>query len=123
MLKEVQTITPLPAGASGVNSTAEVQVHPSGKFVYGSNRGHNSIAVFKVDAKKGTLTPVEQTSTQGKTPRNFGIDPTGAWLLAANQDTDNVVVFRIDQKTGRLTPTGQVLEVGAPVCVKFVPLK
>ncbi len=123
VLKEVQTITTLPADFSGVNYTAEVQVHPSGKFVYGSNRGHNSITLFKVDGKKGTLTPVEQTPTQGKTPRNFGIDPTGTWLLAANQDTDNVVVFRIDAKTGRLTPTGQVLEVGAPVCVKFVPLQ
>jgi 6-phosphogluconolactonase len=123
VLKETQTITTLPADFSGVNHTAEVQVHPSGKFVYGSNRGHNSIAVFTVDVKKGTLTSVEQVSTQGKTPRNFGIDPTGRWLLAANQDTDNVVVFRIDAKTGRLTPTGQVLEVGAPVCVKFVALK
>jgi 6-phosphogluconolactonase len=75
-----------------------------------------------VDAKKGTLTAVEQTPTQGKTPRNFGIDPTGTWLLAAHQDSDNVVAFRIDAKTGRLTPTGQTLEVGAPVCVKFVPL-
>jgi len=123
VLKEVQTLTTLPAGFSGVNHTAEVQVHPSGQFVYGSNRGHDSIAVFKVDGKKGTLTLVEQTPTQGKTPRNFGIDPTGRWLLAANQDTDNVVVFRIDAKTGRLSPTGQVLEVGAPVCVKFVPLQ
>lgn len=122
VLKEVQTITTLPADFSGVNYCAEVQVHPSGKFVYGSNRGHNSIAVFRVDAKKGTLTPVEQTPTQGKTPRNFGIDPTGTWLLAAHQDSDNVVAFRIDAKTGRLTPTGQTLEVGAPVCVKFVPL-
>jgi len=123
VLSEAQTITTLPADFSGVNHTAEVQVHPSGKFVYGSNRGHNSIAVFTVDAKKGTLTSVEQVSTQGKTPRNFGIDPTGRWMLAANQDTDNVVVFRIDAKTGRLTPTGQVLTVGAPVCVKFVAVK
>ena len=122
-LSEVQTIGTLPAGFTGTNSTAEVQVYPSGKFVYGSNRGHDSIAVFKVNGKKGTLTLLEQTPTQGKIPRNFGIDPTGRWLLAANQDTDNVVVFRIDAKTGRLSPTGQVLEVGAPVCVKFVPLQ
>lgn len=123
VLKEIQTTTTLPADFSGVNYTAEVQVHPSGKFLYGSNRGHNSIAVFQVDGRKGTLTAVEQTPTQGKTPRNFGIDPSGTWLLAANQDTDNVVAFRIDQKAGRLTPTGQTLEVGAPVCVKFVPLR
>jgi 6-phosphogluconolactonase len=97
-----------------------VQVHPSGKFVYGSNRGHNSIAVFTVDPAKGTLTAVEQVLTQGKTPRNFAIDPTGAYLLAANQDSDNIVVFRIDQKTGKLSPTGDVLEVGRPVCIKFV---
>jgi len=119
---QLQTITTLPKDFSGNNSTAEVQVHPSGKFVYGSNRGHNSIAVFQVDAKKGTLTPVEQTSTQGEVPRNFGIDPTGAYLIAANQNSDSLVVFRIDGKTGRLTPTGQTVEVGVPVCVRFMPL-
>ncbi len=119
VLKEIQTIGTLPAGFTGENDTAEVQVHPNGKFLYGSNRGHNSIAVFSIDPKKGTLTPVEHVSTQGKIPRNFGIDPTGSFLLAANQDTNNVVVFRIDAKTGRLTPTGQVLQVGKPVCVKF----
>ena len=119
VLKEIQTIGTTPAGFTGENDTAEVQVHPNGKFLYGSNRGHNSIAVFAIDRKKGTLTPIEHVSTQGKIPRNFGIDPTGSFLLAANQDTDNVVVFRIDAKTGRLTPTGQVLQVGTPVCVKF----
>jgi 6-phosphogluconolactonase len=122
VLKELQTITTLPRDFTGTNTTAEVQVHPSGKFLYGSNRGHDSIAVFSIDERRGTLTPVERVSTQGKTPRNFAIDPAGAFLLAANQDTDNVVVFRIDPKTGRLTPTGQVLEVGTPVCVKFLPL-
>lgn len=119
-LKEMQTITTLPKDFSGENYCAEVQVHPSGKFLYGSNRGHDSIAVFTVDAGKGALKPVEQVSTQGKTPRNFGIDPTGSWLLAANQNSDSVVTFRIDAKTGRLTPTGQVLKVAAPVCVKFL---
>ena len=98
-------------------------MHPGGKFLYGSNRGHDSIAVFSIDARRGTLTSVEIVPTQGKTPRNFGIDPTGSYLLAANQDTNSVVVFRIDLKTGRLTPTGQTLEVGAPVCVKFLPLR
>lgn len=121
-LSEIQTISALPKDFSGESYCAEVQVHPSGKFLYGSNRGHDSIAVFTVDENKGTLTPVEYASTQGKWPRNFGIDPSGAFLLAANQNSDNITVFRIDAKTGQLKPTGQTLEVGAPVCVKFVPL-
>jgi len=123
VLKELQTISTLPKDFAGNNSTAEVQAHPSGKFLYGSNRGHDSITVFAIDARKGTLTPLEQVSTQGKTPRNFGIDPTGSYLIAANQGSDNIVVFRIDPKTGRLSPTGQTLEVGSPVCVKFVATK
>ena len=120
VLKELQTISTLPEGFKAENSTAEVQVHPSGKFLYGSNRGHDSIAVFAIDAEKGTLRLIEQQSTQGKTPRNFGIDPTGRYLLAANQDSGNVVVFRINAQNGRLTPTGQVVEVPNPVCVKFL---
>jgi 6-phosphogluconolactonase len=98
-------------------------VHPSGKFVYGSNRGADSIAVFSVDAKAGTLAPVEQVSTQGKMPRNFAIDPTGAYLLAANQQSNNIVVFRIDQSTGRLTPTGDVVDAPSPVCLTFAAAK
>jgi 6-phosphogluconolactonase len=121
VLHPLQTISTLPAGYKGRDDSAEVQVHPSGKFLYGSNRGHDSIAVFAIDAARGTLTPVEHVPTQGKEPRNFGIDPTGAYLIAANQNSNNLVVFRIDAKTGRLTATGQVLEVHAPVCVKFVP--
>ncbi len=121
-LKEIQTITTLPAGFSGENSTAEVQVHPSGKFLYGSNRGHDSIAVFAIDPRKGTLTAVEQVSSGGKEPRNFGIDPTGAYLIAANQNSNSVVVFSIDPKTGRLKATGQALELHSPVCVKFLPI-
>src|SRR5262249_53998043 len=105
---------------SGQNSTAEIAVDKKGKFLYGSNRGHNSIAVFAIDSSKGTLTPVEQASTSGKVPRNFAIDPTGAYLFAANQNSANVVVFRIDAKTGRLTSTGQTMEVPFPVCVTFV---
>jgi 6-phosphogluconolactonase len=123
VLRELQTISTLPKDFSGENDTAEVQVHPSGKFLYGSNRGHDSIAVFAIDAAQGTLTPIERVPTQGKMPRNFGIDPTGSYLLAANQGSDNLVVFRIDPQTGRLTPTGQVLEVASPVCVKFVPIE
>jgi 6-phosphogluconolactonase len=123
-LKEVQTISTLPQGQAVLPnfSTAEVQVHPSGKFLYGSNRGHDSVAVFTIDQKTGTLTHVENQSTRGKTPRNFGIDPTGKYLLAANQSSDNVAVFRIDDESGRLTPAGDVGNVGTPVCVKFVAL-
>jgi 6-phosphogluconolactonase len=124
-LKELQTVSTLPDGESVKPnySTAEVEAHPSGKFLYGSNRGHNSIAVFAIDGKTGRLTHLENTSTQGKTPRSFGIDPAGRYLLAANQDSDSVVVFRIDSGTGRLTPAGQSVEVGMPVCVKFVPVE
>jgi len=122
-LKELQTLSTLPDGETVKPnySTAEVEAHPSGKFLYGSNRGHNSIVVFAIDDKTGRLTHIENVSTQGNTPRGFGIDPTGKYLLAANQDSGNVVVFRIDQKNGRLTPTGDRVEVGTPVCVKFVP--
>ena len=119
-LEPIQTLSTLPHPVKG-NSTAEVQVHPSGKFVYGSNRGHNSIALFTVDAKTGRLTAAGHQPTGGKTPRNFGIDPTGKWLLAANQDSDSITVFRIDPKTGKLEPTGHKAEVGRPVCVKFIP--
>ena len=120
-LKELQTVSTLPDGeAVKPNySTAEVEAHPNGKFLYGSNRGHNSIVVFAIEEKTGRITRVENASTRGRTPRSFGIDPAGKYLLAANQDTDSVVVFRIDPSTGGLTPTGQTIEVGAPVCVIF----
>lgn len=122
-LTELQTVSTLPLGQSVETgfSTADVQVHPSGKFLYGSNRGHDSIVVFAIDEKTGRVTHVEHEPTQGSTPRGFGIDPTGAYLLAANQRSDSVVVLRIDQQTGRLTPTGHRIEIGSPVCVKFVP--
>jgi 6-phosphogluconolactonase len=120
-MKELQTISTLPENFSGNNSCAEIAAHPSGKFVFGSNRGHNSIAVFAADKKSGQLTLVEHQSTQGKTPRHFAIDPTGGWLLAENQDSGSVVVFSVDKKTGRLKPTGQTLEIPAPVCAVFVP--
>jgi 6-phosphogluconolactonase len=120
-LKELQTISTLPEGFAGNSTCAEVQVHPSGKFVYGSNRGHDSIAVFSFDAASGKLTCLEHQPTQGKTPRHFALDPAGHWLLAENQDSDNVVVFRVDAKTGRLSPAGQTVSVGAPVCAVFVP--
>lgn len=119
-LKAIQTVSTLPEGFEGNNTTADIHVHPSGKFLYGSNRGHDSIAMFAVDAATGKLKPLGHQATEGKTPRNFGIDPTGAFLLAANQDTDNVVVFRIDAATGKLEPTGQSIRVPMPVCIKFL---
>jgi 6-phosphogluconolactonase len=122
-LRELQNVSTLPKDYKGQNDTAELQVHPSGKFLYGSNRGHDSIAVFAIDPSAGTLKLVEHVSTQGKTPRNFSIDPTGAYLIAANQASNNMVVFRIDQASGRLKPTGQVLNAFSPVCVTFVPVK
>jgi 6-phosphogluconolactonase len=122
-LRELQTVSTLPKDFKGENTTAEVQVHPSGKFLYGSNRGHDSIAVFAIDARSGKLTPIERVLTQGKEPRNFAIDPTGVYLFAANQNSGNIVVFRIDPKTGHLTPTGQVLDVPSPVCVTFVAVE
>ncbi len=122
-LREVQTLSTLPPDFHGTNSTAEIAVHPSGKFAYGSNRGHDSIVVFAVDPASGRLSLVEHVSTQGKAPRNFAMDPTGAYLFAANQNSDNIVVFRIDRATGRLTPTGQVLDAPTPVCIAFVPVK
>lgn len=119
-LQELQTISTLPDGFSGTNYPADVHVHPSGRFVYGSNRGHDSIVIFSIDQNTGKVALVGHESTQGKWPRNFGIDPTGAFLLAANQNTDNVVTFRIDQQTGKLTATGQTTEIPSPVCVKFI---
>jgi 6-phosphogluconolactonase len=120
-LAEFQTLTTLPEGFQGSKSTAEIAVHPSGKFLYASNRGvANSIASFKIDPQTGKLTPIGHTGTQGQAPRHFAIDPTGTWLVAANQDTNNVVVFRIDAQTGELKPTGTNIEVPTPVCITFL---
>jgi 6-phosphogluconolactonase len=120
-LEPLQTISTLPADFTKTNSTAEIVVHPSGKFLYGSNRGHNSIAIFAIDADTGQLTLIGHELTQGKTPRNFAVDPTGAFLLAANQDSGTIVVFRIDPETGRLTATGHTAEVSMPVCLEMMP--
>ncbi len=119
-LSGMQSVPTLPEGFDGSNSTAQIQVHPSGKFVYCSNRGHDSIAAFAVDESTGKLRPAGHSSTRGKTPRNFCIDPTGSYLIAANQDTDNVVVFRVGRSTGSLETTGQEVRVPMPVCVKFM---
>ncbi|HLW80286.1 MAG TPA: lactonase family protein [Terriglobia bacterium] len=119
-LHEIETISTLPKGFTGQNDDAEIAVHPDGKFLYASNRGHDSIAVFSIDPAKGTLTPIQDVPTQGKTPRNFSVDPAGSYLFAANQDSDTLVIFRIDVRTGRLTPTGQVVNIASPVCVTLV---
>ena len=118
-LHELQTIYTLPKGFSGNNTAAEIEIHPSGKLLFASNRGDDSIAVFAIDSDTGTLTHVQNGPTGGKTPRNFAIDPTGSWLLAANQDSDDIVIFHIDRKTGQLARTGDLLQVQSPTCLKF----
>ena len=121
-MTELQTVPTLPADFTGRSSSAEVLVDRDGRFLYSSNRGYDSIAVFAVDPKKGTLTPVEHVPTQGKTPRNFAIDPTGRYLFAANQDSHSIVLFRVDAGTGRLAPCGTTLEdAPEPTMVLFVP--
>jgi 6-phosphogluconolactonase len=100
-------------------STAEIAVHGSGRFVYGSNRGHDSIAVFSVGAD-GALTLVEYEPTRGQTPRNFSIDPTGRWLIAGNQRSDTLAVFSIDQQTGALSPVGDLTSAPSPVSILFM---
>ena len=122
-LHELQTISILPKDFTGKNDAAEIQIHPSGKFLYASNRGHDSIAVFSVDPAKGTLTPVEYVPTQGKAPRYFAVDPTGSRLFVANQNSGTIVIFQIDPIIGRLTSTGQVLQIASPVCLRFVPVR
>lgn len=122
-LQTIQTITTLPNGFDGKDySTAEVQVHPSGKFLYGSNRGHHSIAAFSIDQTTGKLTVVGHAKENIKTPRNFGIDPTGKFVIVANQDGNSLIVFSVDQTTGALKPTGHQIAVARPVCVKFMPI-
>jgi len=116
--QELQIVPTLPKGFGGDSTCADVQISPSGGFVYASNRGHDSIAAYRIDQRAGTLTYVDHTPTQGRTPRSFCIDPTGTFLLAANQDSDTVVTFRIDARTGKLRPTGHIAEVPTPVCVK-----
>jgi 6-phosphogluconolactonase len=119
-LEELQTISTLPKGFTGAKSGAEIAVDPSGMFLYASNRGHDSIAIFSIDAEQGRLTAAGHVSTQGKTPRHFAIDPEGKHLIAANQEPGNLTVFSINPETGALTPTGEPLNIPMPVCVLFV---
>ncbi len=116
----IQKVPMLPAEFSGRNDAAEIEIHPSGKFLYASNRGHDSIAIFAIDPAKGTLTFVARVPTGGKEPRHFAIDPSGKYLLAENQFSNNIVVFKIDAATGGLTPTGHVVEVPSPVDIAFL---
>lgn len=121
LLTAVQTVNTLPEDFTGGNTTAEVVVHPSGKFVYGSNRGHESTAVFKINPETEELTFVEREPTQGNHPRYVGLDPTGRIFLAANMQSDNLVSFTINSTSGELEPTGHQLAVARPMCVVFVP--
>ncbi|WP_460501643.1 lactonase family protein [Hymenobacter agri] len=118
--RELQTVPTLPAGYTGDNSCADVHVSPNGLFLYASNRGHNSIAVFAIDSGNGTLVPIQHVDTQGKTPRNFALDPSGRLLLVANQNSNNLVSYRVDAFSGLLTPTGQQATVPAPMFVGVV---
>jgi len=120
-LTPIHTASALPKDFDGDNTGAEVAVHPSGRFLYSSNRGHDSIAIFAIDAGTGRLRPVGHASTRGKRPRHFAVDPSGRFLLAANRNSNNVVIFRIDGESGRLEPTGGVAEVPGPVCILMAP--
>jgi 6-phosphogluconolactonase len=118
-LKQVQTISTLPEEFTSKNYCADIHVHPNGRYLYGSNRGHNSIAVFSIDPLKGKLMSKGLTSTEGDYPRNFAIDPSGQFLLAANQLSNNIFSFLIKTETGELIPTGYMIEIPKPVCIKF----
>ncbi len=122
-LAEIETVSTLPANFSGSSHCAEIRVHPSGRFVYASNRGHDSIAMYSIDRESGRLTELGQESTRGRIPRNFNISPDGRFVMAVNQDSDNGVVFRVDESTGRLVFTGEEIEVPASVCIKFLDAK
>lgn len=121
-MKTLPPISTLPATFTGNNTSAEIAIHPSGKFLYVSNRGHDSLALFNVDRASGKLTLVEHQTAELHMPRHFAIDPTGHWLIAENQSTDSVVVFAIDPKSGRLKSTAQKISIGSPVCSVFLPL-
>jgi 6-phosphogluconolactonase len=116
-----QTVSTLPEDFKGTSACAELEIHPNGKFLYGSNRGHDSIAVFSIAPESGRLSLIAHVPTQGRTPRNFTFDPTGKWIIVTNHGSNNAVVFRADEKTGRLTQTGNPVEVPYPFCERFLP--
>jgi 6-phosphogluconolactonase len=119
-LQELETVSTLPAHYDGPNMTAEVGIHPSGKYLYASNRGNDTVVLFAVDSAKGTLTYIEEQNTGGKTPRHFGIEPSAQHLVIANQDSDTLVVYRIDAGNGRLRPSGVFAACPSPACVVFL---
>ncbi len=121
-LREIQAISTLPEGYQGTSYTAEVVVHPSGKFLYGSNRGHDTLAMFQIDEETGQLTSQGTVETGGKTPRNFVVDPTGKWVLVGCQGTNNITVFSVHPQSGLLTSTGQSVNAPSPVCLRFLPI-
>jgi 6-phosphogluconolactonase len=121
-LTEFQTVSALPADFKGTSACAEIMVHPNGKFLYASNRGDDTLAVFAIDQTTGQLTLVEHVPSGGKMPRNFAFDPTGKWILCSNHDSNNALVFRVDENTGKLTPTGQPVSVPYPFCERFLPV-
>ncbi len=123
VLKPIESVSALPKGYKETSYTSEILVHPSGKFLYGSNRLHDSIAIFSIDETTGRIKLLGTEPTQGKYPRNFNIDPSGNFMLVANQNGDTIVAFRINTVTGHLTPTGQTLSLGNPVCIKFYGAK
>lgn len=120
MLHELQTLPTLPEGFVGQSTCAEVQMTPDGRFLYGSNRGHDSLAIYQVDTASGRLCCIGHHGTGGKIPRNFEISPCGRFLAAANQDSDNVVMFRLNPESGTMTATGEAVAAGTPICVRFV---
>jgi 6-phosphogluconolactonase len=117
------TVSTLPPGHAGDNSTAQIVAHPNGRYLYASNRGHDSIALFSVDQEGAVLSLVGHVPTGGRTPRNFNLDPTARFLYAANQDSDTIVVFRLEEDGRRLEPTGHVARAGSPVCLVFLPTR
>lgn len=123
LLTPRETTSTLPRSYPGAdNTTAEIRVHPGGRWLYVSNRGHDSLAIFEIDAADGSLTPRGHVATRGKVPRNFNLDPSGQYVLVANQDSDNVVVFRLDEATGQLEFTGSEITVPRPVCIRFLTI-
>jgi 6-phosphogluconolactonase len=121
VLTPLQTVSAIPADFKGVNTSAEIAVHPNGHFLYATDRGPNCLAVFAIDGQSGHLSLVDDVPTQGKTPRNFAFDPTGRWLLVTNHDSNNAVVFAVDPATGRLTQAGPPVAVPYPFCPQFLP--
>jgi 6-phosphogluconolactonase len=119
-LREIQTVRTVPAGFTGENTCADIHVHPSGGLLYASNRGHDSVAIFRLDPSSGRLDPLGHEPTRGRTPRNIALDPAGTFLFAENQGSDTIVTFRVDRQGGGLQATGDVLRMPTPVCLKFL---